>query len=125
MLRAIYGLKLAARVWNQKIQAFLMKIGFVRSTANPCLYVDTKQNIYITPWLDDLLIAGKNGRDIANVKAQLAVKFEMKNLGELKHFLGMRIMRNPSGGFPSIKPATSVKYLNDTECWIQSQCRRR
>ena len=93
LLRSLYGLKQAARVWNQKIHAFLNKIGFVRSSADPCLYVDTKRNIYITIWVDDLLIAGKNGRDIAAVKAQLAKEFEMKDLGELTHFLGMRITR--------------------------------
>ena len=48
--------------------------------------------------MDDLLIAGKNGRDIADVKAQLSNEFEMKDLGELKHFLGMRITRTPDGG---------------------------
>ena len=45
-----------------------------------------------------MLIAGKNGRDIADVKAQLSNEFEMKDLGELKHFLGMRITRTPDGG---------------------------
>ena len=40
---------------------------------------------------------GKHGRDIANVKAQLAGEFEMKDLGKLEHFLGMRITRGPDG----------------------------
>src|SRR5437762_11968268 len=40
---------------------------------------------------------GKHGRDIANVKAQLAGEFEMKDLGKLEHFLGMRITRGPNG----------------------------
>jgi len=48
LLRSLYGLKQAARVWNQKIHAFLIKIGFVRSAADPCLYIETKRNIYIT-----------------------------------------------------------------------------
>ena len=93
ILRSLYGLKQVACVWNQKIHAFLIKIGFVRSSADPSLYVDAKRNIYITIWVDDLLIAGQNRRDIANVKGQLAGEFEMKDLGELKHFLGMKISR--------------------------------
>jgi hypothetical protein len=97
LLRSRYGLKQAARVWNQKIHAFLVKIGFVRSAADPCLYVDVKRSIYITIWVDDLLIVGKHGQDIANVKAQLAGEFEMKDLGELQHFLGMRITRQNGG----------------------------
>jgi Reverse transcriptase (RNA-dependent DNA polymerase) len=97
LLKSLYGLKQAARVWNLKIHAFLVKIGFTRSSADPCLYIDLKRNLYITIWVDDLLIVGKNGRDIANVKAQLSREFEMKDLGQLEHFLGMRISRHDSG----------------------------
>jgi hypothetical protein len=97
LLRSIYSLKQAARVWNQKIYTFLIKIGFIRSSADLCLYLDVKCGIYITIWVDDLLIAGKNGRDIANVKAQLSGEFEMKDLGKLTHFLGMRISQVNGG----------------------------
>src|SRR5271170_4861562 len=59
----------------------------------PCLYIDIKRHLYIIIWVDDLLIAGRNVRDIAHVKQQLSKEFEMKDLRELKHFLGMRITR--------------------------------
>src|SRR5271170_7531977 len=97
LLRSLYDLKQAARVWNLKIHSFLIKIDFVRSKADPCLYINVKRNLYITIWVDDLLIVGKDGRDIANVKAQLSAEFEMKDLSELQHFLGMRISRHPNG----------------------------
>ena len=96
--RSLYGLKQAARVWNQKIHASLVKLGFTRSNADPCLYIDVKRGIYITIWVDDLLVAGKNGKDIAAVKQQLGKEFEMKDLGQLRHFLGMRISQSPNGG---------------------------
>jgi len=69
------------------------KIGFVRSDAEPCLYIDAKWNTYITLCVDDLLIAGKNGRNIAVMKVQLAAEFEMKDLRKLMHLLRMRITR--------------------------------
>src|SRR5271154_4750077 len=93
LLRSLYGLKQAARVWNLKIHAFLIKIGFIRSNADPCLYIDIKRHLYIIIWVNDLLIAEKNARDIVHVKQQLSKEFEMKDLGELKHFLEMRIIR--------------------------------
>jgi hypothetical protein len=52
LLKSLYGLKQAARVWNQKIHA---KIGFV-STADLCLYIVAKRCIYITIWIDGLLV---------------------------------------------------------------------
>ena len=80
-------------MWNQKIHTFRIKIGFTRSDADACLYIDTKRNIYITISMDDLLIAEKNKWNIAAVKVQLAEKFQMKDLSELKHFLEMKISR--------------------------------
>ena len=98
LLRFVYGFKQAAHGWNQKIHGLLIEIGFIRFDADPCLYIGTKQNIYIMLWVEDLLIARKNGWDIGDLKVELAGEFEMKDLGELKHFLGMRIMGNSSGG---------------------------
>ena len=64
LLQSIYGLKQAAHIWNQKIRAFLIKIGFIWSNADPCLYIDMKPHIYITISVDNLLITRKNGWDI-------------------------------------------------------------
>jgi hypothetical protein len=96
-LRSIYSLKQAALVWNLKIHNFLVKIGFVRSSADPCLYIDVKHNLYITIWVDNLLIVSQHGSDIANFKAQLSYEFEMKDLSEIEHFLGMQISRHING----------------------------
>jgi hypothetical protein len=97
LLRPLYALKQAARVWNLKIHAILVKIGFVGSNAEPCLYIDAKRCIYITIWIDDLPIAGKDGQNIVEVKRQLSGEFKMKDLGKLQHFLGMRITRHNGG----------------------------
>src|SRR5437762_13526037 len=79
LLRSLYGLKQAARVWNLKIHAFLVKLGFVRSSADPCLYIDAKRCLYITILVDDLLIVGNVKQDIANFKALVTLEFEMKD----------------------------------------------
>ena len=76
--------------------------------------------------MDDLLIAGKNGWDVANVKASFAEDFEMKDLDQLEDILGMRITRSPNGEI-SIDQSGYISFedLNDTECRIQGRCRRR
>ena len=43
--RSLYGLKQGEHVWNQKIHAFLIKIGFVRSATDPRLSMETKRNM--------------------------------------------------------------------------------
>src|SRR5579859_352070 len=98
LLRSLYGLKQASRVWNIQLHEFLIKIGFKRSNADTCLYINTELGIVITIWVDDILIAGKSKQNIAKVKGQLAGAFRMKDLGQLNHFLGMRVTRTSDGG---------------------------
>lgn len=36
--KSLYGLKQSARAWNQKTNAILQELGFVRGAADQCLY---------------------------------------------------------------------------------------
>ena len=41
-----------------------------------------------------MLIAGTNIDEIANLKSKLNATFDMKDLGNANHILGMRIVQN-------------------------------
>ena len=45
-------------------------------------------------WVDDLIIFGKDMASINDLKAQLNEEYEMKDLGELKYFLGIQVHRD-------------------------------
>src|SRR5437667_6018079 len=45
-------------------------------------------------WVDDLIIFGKDMASINELKAQLNEEYEMKDLGELKYFLGIQVHRD-------------------------------
>ena len=53
------------------------------------------ENFYIMLllYVDDMLVAGSNMKEIVNLKAVLVKKFSMKDLGPAKKILGMRISR--------------------------------
>ena len=74
------------------------KLGYRRSNSDPCLYVkrgnDEKSRIYLILYVDDMLIAGNDRAAIAELKEKLHEKFSMKELGDARHILGMRIERN-------------------------------
>lgn len=42
LLRLIYELKQAFRIWNIRLHEFLIKIGFKRFNTDICLYVNTE-----------------------------------------------------------------------------------
>ena len=52
---------------------------------------------YITLYVDDLLIISENDDDLVEVKRRLTEKFEMKDLGVARKFLGMEIEYGDDG----------------------------
>jgi hypothetical protein len=92
--KSLYGLKQAPRVWNLKIRNFLKSIGFEQLYSDPCVYINKMTGIIIAMWVDDLIIFGKNITSIEDLKAQLNEEYEMKDLGELKYFLGIQVHRD-------------------------------
>ena len=67
--------------------------GFKRSTEDSCLYVKKprdRQLIMLILYVDDMLIAGHSQKDIADLKRKLSSQFDMKDLGDANHILGMR-----------------------------------
>ena len=109
--KALYGLKQASRNWNLTINEWLTsEYGMTRSQADACVYVRTngKQKLYITVWVDDLIIAGSDMGIIKDFKDAIARRFKMKDLGELTSVLGMEAINDPTTG--DIK-LTQVTYL--------------
>ena len=97
--KALYGLKQAPRAWSNKIGEYLVTIGFQISNADFSLYVKRTDRgiILLVIYVDDLIITGDSDVDIQDVRLLLRQKFEMKDLGELRYFLGIEVVRTPHG----------------------------
>ncbi|KAE8701188.1 Detected protein of confused Function [Hibiscus syriacus] len=68
--------------------------------------------IYLLLYIDDMLIASKSQKEIDKIKAQLNQEFEMKDLGEAKKILGMKISRDRQRGKLCL---TQKQYLRKDE----------
>jgi len=53
--------------------------------------------VVITIYVDDLIVRGDNEKEVEHVKSLLKQKFDMKDSGELKFFLGIEVIRTPEG----------------------------
>ena len=53
--------------------------------------------VVITIYVDDLIIVGDSDVEIDHVKGLLKQEFEMKDLGELRYFLGIEVIRTSEG----------------------------
>ena len=52
------------------------------------------RSVILIVWVDDIIIAATDFDLLAKVKQSLSKRFEMKDLGELKWFLGTEFRRN-------------------------------
>jgi hypothetical protein len=96
--KTLYGLKQAPRAWSDKIGQYLVTSGFQTSNADFSLYVKkTNGIVVIVIYVDDLIITGDSDADISDLKKLLKQKFEMKDLGELRYFLGIEVTHSPKG----------------------------
>uniref|UniRef100_A0A803KYB0 Reverse transcriptase Ty1/copia-type domain-containing protein n=1 Tax=Chenopodium quinoa TaxID=63459 RepID=A0A803KYB0_CHEQI len=50
-------------------------------------------------YVDDMIITGNDEEEIADLKGKLFQEFEMKDLGNLKYFLGIEVLRSKQGIF--------------------------
>lgn len=90
--RCIYGLKQASRNWNIRFDKTLMSLGFHKLLTDTCVY--KSETIIIVLYVDDILIFCDNICNINMIKDSLTKSFKMKDLGEVKQFLGLDIVRN-------------------------------
>jgi hypothetical protein len=95
--RALYGIKQAPREWHAEIHTFLLSLGYVSCRKDSCLYVKhtSAHMIIIGLFVDDIIVSYI--RDDVNVwlrdKQLLMSKYEMSELGDVQHILGMKINR--------------------------------
>src|SRR5436190_1085935 len=107
--KGLYGLKQSAWVWNSKIRRMLLCNGYRQTHSDHCVYVRPVTKVIIAIWVDDLIIAGKNMKDIEELKCQLSKEFEMKDMGELKYFLRIQVLRNQEQRQIHINPLSDLK----------------
>jgi len=98
--KAIYGLKQAGRLWNDKINKTLLELKFERLKSEPCVYIlkDKYKNILciIAIYVDNILIAGNN-KTINKVKLEINKYFELSDIGNVDFIVGIKFIKCKDG----------------------------
>ena len=111
--KSLYGLKQSSRNWYKEIDSWLKQYGMLPSTADPCVYtrIHGNQVLIIILYVDDLIIAGNNKKQINNFKTSISSKFKMKDLGTLKWILGMEVQRDRAKRIISINQTAYIDQV--------------
>ena len=75
--KALYGLRQHPRAWNAKLDATLGELGFKRCATEHALYMrrQGKEELVISVYVDDLIIAGAHAEDIGSFKHEMVACF--------------------------------------------------
>ncbi|CAL1402205.1 unnamed protein product [Linum trigynum] len=113
--KSLYGLRQASRNWYQKFILALAELGFKPSKADHSLLIYKHDNIFVAAliYVDDVILTGTDQAFITQVKTYLDKKFSIKDLGNLKYFLGIEVARSTDGVVLSQRKYT-LDILRDT-----------
>ena len=97
--KSLYGLKQASRNWYHKFTSFLLTLNFEQSKADYSLFTYQKDDIYVALliYVDDVIVVGNNTEKIHQMKRQLDDEFSIKDLDQLKYFLGIEVAKTSDG----------------------------
>lgn len=115
--KSIYGLKQSPRCWNVALDTQLKEMGFAQSNNDPCIYYKNTGGdmFYMGVYVDDIVLAGKSETDLKQVKIALSRKFDIKDLGKLNYFLGVKVEKQESGSIWIGQPAYTESLLAEFE----------
>ncbi|KAH9717287.1 retrovirus-related pol polyprotein from transposon RE1 [Citrus sinensis] len=111
LLKSLYGLKQSPRAWFGRFAKFVTKCGYKQCQSNHTLFVkfSTKKKIAVLiVYVDDIILTGDFEEELQFLKHRLAQEFDIKDLGNLKYFIGMEIARSREG-----IAVTQRKYVLD------------
>ncbi|PRQ43270.1 putative RNA-directed DNA polymerase [Rosa chinensis] len=97
--KSLYGLKQSPRAWFGRFSQFMRKVGYKQSNSDHTLFLKHQQGkvTALIIYVDDMVITGNDTVEMDRLQRQLASEFEMKDLGELKYFLGIEVARGREG----------------------------
>ena len=111
--KSLYGLAQSSGNWFNTIDPALVEIGFVPLQCDTCVYLYDHDGvrIFLTLYVDDLLLASNNSDAMAMVKEKLKQRFKMTDMGAVSLLLGIETKRDLERGTLSISQEAYSKSI--------------
>jgi hypothetical protein len=95
----LYGLKQAPRAWYSHLSNKLLQLGFHASKGDTSLFFYSKHHvkIYLLFYVDYIVVTSSSSQAVATLLQDLSNEFALKDLGELRYFLGIEVSQLKDG----------------------------
>jgi hypothetical protein len=97
--KSLYGLKQPSRKWYEKLTSLLLAHQYTQSTSDHSLLIKKSATTFtvMLVYVDDVIIAGNSLLECQHIKSILHTAFKIKDLGQLKYFLGLEVAHSSKG----------------------------
>ena len=94
--KSLYGLKQSPRAWFGKFSQAVEKFGLQKSKSDHSVFYRNSSSgiILLVVYVDDIVITESDSTGISSLKSFLHGQFHTKDLGMLRYFLGVKVMRS-------------------------------
>ena len=101
--KALYGLKQSPRAWFGRFTKSMKNFGYKQSNSDHTLFLKHQKGKITTLiiYVDDMVVTSDDQDEIESLQRHLASEFKMKQLGDLKYFLGIKVARSKNDIFLS------------------------
>ena len=113
--KALYGLKQSPRAWFGRLSYAMKGFGYKQAMTYHTFFFkrDGDDITLLIVYVDDMIVTGSNPKEVEKLQSHLAKEFEMKDLGNLKYLLGIKVSRSKHELFLSQRKYT-LDLLNET-----------
>lgn len=97
--KSVYGLKQAGHDWHQMLKGKLIDLGWKSLERENCIFIRDDEEFgqaMMAVYVDDMLIAAHDNKQMSRIKEEISHIFNVKDMGEVSEFLGMKITRDRS-----------------------------
>ena len=94
--QSLYGLKQTPHAWFGKFSKAIEEFSMQQSKSDHSVFYRNSSLgiILLVVYVDDIVITGSDSKGISSLKSFLQSQFHIKDLGMLRYFLGIKVMRS-------------------------------
>ncbi|RVW92466.1 Retrovirus-related Pol polyprotein from transposon TNT 1-94 [Vitis vinifera] len=95
--KSLYGHKQSPKAWFDRFTKVIKNQGYQQGQSDHTMFFKQSNDgrmIILIVYIDDIILTGDDTGEVERLKKVLATEFEVKDLAQMRYFLGMEVARS-------------------------------